>query len=78
MNDEEWDKVRKYSPRGVLFSSGLIIILNQCWSVNVKSNMYLFREALPTFNANPEGGAFIMTSSTAVSLSILSLSRICS
>lgn len=26
MNDEEWDKVRKYSPRGVLFSSGLIII----------------------------------------------------
>lgn len=27
--------------------------------------MYLFREALPTFNANPEGGSFIITSSTA-------------
>lgn len=48
--------------------------LEQCWSVNVKSNMYLFREALPTFNANPEGGAFIITSSTAVSQNTSSLS----
>jgi len=29
--------------------------------------MALLREALPTFNANEEGGVFIMTSSTAVS-----------
>jgi NAD(P)-dependent dehydrogenase (short-subunit alcohol dehydrogenase family) len=27
--------------------------------------MALFREALPTFNSNPEGGAFIITSSIA-------------
>lgn len=38
----------------------------KCWSTNVKSNLYLFKEALPTFNANPEGGSFIITSSTAV------------
>jgi len=29
--------------------------------------MALLREALPTFNANEEGGVFIMTSSIAVS-----------
>lgn len=38
----------------------------QCWSTNVKGNMYLFKAALPTFNANPEGGVFLMTSSIAV------------
>jgi hypothetical protein len=27
--------------------------------------MHLFRNALPTFNANPEGGVFLMTSSIA-------------
>jgi NAD(P)-dependent dehydrogenase (short-subunit alcohol dehydrogenase family) len=27
--------------------------------------MWLLREALPTFNANPEGGVFIITSSIA-------------
>lgn len=32
----------------------------------MKGNLYLFREALPTFNANPDGGSFIITSSTAV------------
>ena len=25
--------------------------------------MHLFRKALPTFNANPEGGVFLMSSS---------------
>ncbi|KKA21502.1 Short chain dehydrogenase [Rasamsonia emersonii CBS 393.64] len=38
---------------------------DKCWATNVKGNLHLFREALPTFNANPEGGAFIITSSTA-------------
>ncbi|KAI9923666.1 hypothetical protein ASPWEDRAFT_418839 [Aspergillus wentii DTO 134E9] len=38
---------------------------DKCWSVNVKSNLHLFKEALPTFNANPEGGVFLLTSSTA-------------
>jgi len=32
----------------------------------VKGNLHLFREALPTFKTNPDGGAFIITSSTAV------------
>lgn len=27
--------------------------------------MHLFRSALPTFNANPEGGVFLMSSSIA-------------
>jgi NAD(P)-dependent dehydrogenase (short-subunit alcohol dehydrogenase family) len=27
--------------------------------------MFLLREALPTFNANPDGGVFLMTSSIA-------------
>jgi len=30
--------------------------------------MHLLREALPTFNANAEGGVFLMTSSIAVGL----------
>lgn len=38
---------------------------DRCWSTNVKSSWYLFKEALPTFNANPDGGVFIITSSTA-------------
>ncbi|KFY86387.1 hypothetical protein V498_07516 [Pseudogymnoascus sp. VKM F-4517 (FW-2822)] len=36
-----------------------------CFAVNVKAQNYLLRTALPTFTANPEGGAFIMTSSIA-------------
>jgi NADP-dependent 3-hydroxy acid dehydrogenase YdfG len=40
--------------------------VEQCWNMNVKSSFYLFKAALPTFNANPEGGAFIITSSIAV------------
>ncbi|TID13683.1 NAD(P)-binding protein [Venturia nashicola] len=38
---------------------------DKCYAVNVKGQMALFREALPTFNANPQGGAFIITSSVA-------------
>ncbi|PLB41766.1 SDR family NAD(P)-dependent oxidoreductase [Aspergillus candidus] len=38
---------------------------DRCWSTNVKGNMYLFKAALPTFNANPDGGVFLMTSSIA-------------
>ncbi|KAL9641008.1 MAG: hypothetical protein Q9204_000411 [Flavoplaca sp. TL-2023a] len=30
-----------------------------------KGNLHLFRKALPTFNANPEGGVFLLTSSIA-------------
>ncbi|KAF2231260.1 short chain dehydrogenase [Viridothelium virens] len=38
---------------------------DKCWAVNVKGQMALVREALPTFNANPEGGVFLITSSVA-------------
>ncbi|MCJ1355396.1 MAG: hypothetical protein MMC33_005387 [Icmadophila ericetorum] len=38
---------------------------DKCWAVNVKGNLHLLREALPTFNANPDGGAFLITSSIA-------------
>ncbi|KAF2399098.1 NAD(P)-binding protein, partial [Trichodelitschia bisporula] len=38
---------------------------DKCWAVNVKGQMALLREAMPTFNANPEGGVFIITSSIA-------------
>ncbi|KAL1968875.1 hypothetical protein VTN77DRAFT_1236 [Rasamsonia byssochlamydoides] len=38
---------------------------DKCWATNVKGNLHLFREALPTFNANPEGGVFIISSSIA-------------
>lgn len=37
----------------------------KCWAVNCKGNLHLFRKALPTFNANPEGGVYLMTSSIA-------------
>ncbi|EEQ87822.1 hypothetical protein RJZ56_002278 [Blastomyces dermatitidis] len=38
---------------------------DKCWATNVKANLHIFREAEPTFSANPEGGVFIITSSTA-------------
>ncbi|KAJ5678687.1 hypothetical protein N7462_006931 [Penicillium macrosclerotiorum] len=38
---------------------------DKCWTINVKSSFHLFKAALPTFNANPEGGAMIITSSVA-------------
>ncbi|KAK2769656.1 hypothetical protein FQN53_005966 [Emmonsiellopsis sp. PD_33] len=38
---------------------------DKCWSTNVKANLHIFREAAPTFNANPDGGSFIITASTA-------------
>ncbi|KAL8775707.1 MAG: hypothetical protein Q9209_000203 [Squamulea sp. 1 TL-2023] len=36
---------------------------DKCWAVNCKGNLHLFRKALPTFSANPEGGVFLLTSS---------------
>ncbi len=46
------------------------LIIPQCWAVNVKGNLWLFREAAPTLETNPEGGVFILTSSVAVRLLI--------
>jgi NAD(P)-dependent dehydrogenase (short-subunit alcohol dehydrogenase family) len=38
---------------------------DKCWAVNVKSQLHLLRAALPIFNANPNGGTFLITSSAA-------------
>ncbi|KAL8642630.1 MAG: hypothetical protein Q9228_000679, partial [Teloschistes exilis] len=38
---------------------------DKCWAVNCKGNLHLLRKALPTFNANPDGGIYLMTSSIA-------------
>lgn len=35
------------------------------FAVNCKANLHLLRKALPTFNANPEGGVFLLTASVA-------------
>lgn len=44
----------------------VVNLQRQCWAVNVKGNMHILREAIPTFNANAEGGVFLMSSSIAV------------
>jgi NAD(P)-dependent dehydrogenase (short-subunit alcohol dehydrogenase family) len=36
-----------------------------CYAVNVKAQVILLREVNPTFNANPDGGSFIISSSIA-------------
>jgi NAD(P)-dependent dehydrogenase (short-subunit alcohol dehydrogenase family) len=41
---------------------------DRCWDVNTKSNLHLLRAALPIFNANDEGGSFLITSSIAGSI----------
>ncbi|KAI9664757.1 MAG: hypothetical protein M1821_006205 [Bathelium mastoideum] len=38
---------------------------DKCWATNVKGQLALVREAMPTFNSNPEGGVFLITSSVA-------------
>ena len=39
--------------------------------MNVKGNLHLLREALPTFKENPDGGVFLITSSIAVNADAL-------
>ncbi|KAK5051373.1 hypothetical protein LTR84_003025 [Exophiala bonariae] len=38
---------------------------NKCWSTNVMSHLVLLQEAAPIFNANPDGGVFLISSSIA-------------
>jgi NAD(P)-dependent dehydrogenase (short-subunit alcohol dehydrogenase family) len=38
----------------------------QCWAVNVMSHLQLMQVAAPIFNANAEGGVYLVTSSIAV------------
>ncbi|TAQ85006.1 hypothetical protein B7494_g6675 [Chlorociboria aeruginascens] len=56
----------KLSPKQPLFNvSGDAELGDKCYAVNVKAQAFLMREALPTFNSNPEGGVFLITSSIA-------------
>lgn len=63
LNEDEWDKVGHplNHPRFKTVSN-----ISQCWSANVKGPLALLQAALPTFNANPEGGVLLITSSIAV------------
>ncbi|KAL2013778.1 hypothetical protein VTN00DRAFT_1303 [Thermoascus crustaceus] len=56
-----WTKFAKFGDLNALNEDDW----DKCWATNVKGSLHLFREALPTFNANPDGGVFIITSSTA-------------
>ncbi|KAJ5454386.1 uncharacterized protein N7458_005342 [Penicillium daleae] len=56
-----WTKFTKFSDLDALNDEEW----DKCWTTNVKSNLTLFKAAAPTFNANPEGGVFIATSSIA-------------
>lgn len=38
---------------------------DKCWAVNVKANLHLLRAASESFNANPDGGSFLISSSVA-------------
>lgn len=39
--------------------------ISQCYAFQVKGQIALLRAAMPTFNANPDGGVFLITSSIA-------------
>ncbi|PWY76409.1 NADP(+)-dependent dehydrogenase [Aspergillus sclerotioniger CBS 115572] len=56
-----WTKITKFGDLDAMDNEDW----DKCWSVNVKGHLYLFKAALPTFNANPEGGVFLLTSSIA-------------
>ncbi|CAG7926587.1 unnamed protein product [Penicillium olsonii] len=56
-----WTKITKFSDLDAMDDDDW----DKCWSVNVKSSLHLFKAALPTFNANPEGGVFLITASVA-------------
>ena len=41
----------------------------------MKGHLWLFKAALPTFRANPDGGVFLLTSSAAVNILALGTSN---
>lgn len=41
-------------------------LVPKCWAVNTLAHLQLMQAAGPIFNANPEGGVYILTSSIAV------------
>ncbi|KAL4781877.1 hypothetical protein BJX76DRAFT_309881 [Aspergillus varians] len=56
-----WTKITKFGDLDAMEEEDW----DKCWSANVKGHMWLFKAALPTFKANPDGGVFLLTSSAA-------------
>ncbi|KAL8739016.1 MAG: hypothetical protein Q9181_000298 [Wetmoreana brouardii] len=56
-----WTKITQFGDLNALSEEEW----DKCWAVNCKGNLHLLRKALPTFNANPDGGVFLTTSSIA-------------
>ncbi|KAJ6020899.1 hypothetical protein N7540_006403 [Penicillium herquei] len=56
-----WTKITEFSDLDAMDDEDW----DKCWNINVKSSLYLFKAAKSTFDANPEGGAFLITASTA-------------
>ncbi|KAL7794286.1 NADP(+)-dependent dehydrogenase [Trichoderma ceciliae] len=56
-----WTKMSQFSDLHALTDDEW----NKCWGVNVMSHLQLFQEVAPIFNANPEGGVYLITSSVA-------------
>ncbi|GKZ63286.1 hypothetical protein AnigIFM49718_011357 [Aspergillus niger] len=56
-----WTKITKFGDLDAMDDEEW----DRCWSMNIKGHFYLFKAALSTFNANPEGGVFLLTSSIA-------------
>jgi len=61
INNAGWTKITAFGDLDALSEEEW----DKCWAVNTKSNMHLLREAVPTFNANPDGGVFLISSSVA-------------
>ena len=62
MNEAEWDKVI-FQDNHKRRDPDLMEL--QCWAVNCKAQLHLLRKACPIFNANPDGGVFLVTASVA-------------
>ncbi|KAL6901149.1 hypothetical protein GGI43DRAFT_404134 [Trichoderma evansii] len=56
-----WTKLSKFGDLHALTDDEW----NKCWTVNVMSHLQLMQEAAQIFNANPEGGVYLITSSVA-------------
>ncbi len=49
---------------------------NKCWATNVMHHLQLMQVARPIFDANPEGGVYLITSSVAVSCSMVNTNKL--
>ncbi|RPA90415.1 NAD(P)-binding protein [Choiromyces venosus 120613-1] len=56
-----WTRISKFGDLNALSEADW----DKCWAVNVKANLFLLRAASETFNANPDGGSLLISSSVA-------------